>query len=125
MHTTFEAAQAAGREAGEASRIAAGRAYWGHADFEAAADATQRALKGPPPTFEFTPPANAKARQFLQKRADHLRTLSPAGQIVFLKSAIGLANQAPVNARTTAFDKSLVLITLRTWLEQVREWEGA
>lgn len=72
-------------------------------------------------TFHFDPIGSEKASAFLAKRADHLRTLNPAGRVVFLKSSLALARQLPLSVEENAFVKSSVLITLQRWLDEVTE----
>ena len=70
-----------------------------------------------PFTFEAT--GNEKADAFLKARADHLKTLNPTGQAVFLKSAIQLARLLPIDAVENAMVKAQVLMTLQRWLDEV------
>lgn len=71
--------------------------------------------------FTFEPLQSQKANNWLRRRAEHLATLNPSGQRVFLKSCIALARQLPLSTEETAFDKSAVIITVERWLDEVRE----
>lgn len=72
-----------------------------------------------PAAFDFTPPVSEKAAKFLAVRAEHLRKLTPAEQVIFLKSAIALARQLPLSVEENVFTLSNVLLTLQRWLDEV------
>lgn len=74
-------------------------------------------------TFDLT--GSEKANSFLEARADHLLTLSPDGQAVFLKSAIQLARLLPIDSVANAMVKAQVVMTLQGWLDQVTEQVAA
>lgn len=71
--------------------------------------------------FSFTPPRSDKARLYLERCVEHVATLNPVGQRTFLASRLEQARDFPVSVDVSAFDKSLVLITLQSWLDQTQE----
>jgi hypothetical protein len=77
------------------------------------------------PKFTFTAPRSLKARQYLEKRVAYLAAMNRAAQAAYLAGAIVTANRLPVDADCDNFDKTLVVSTLRRWLEQVSKREAA
>lgn len=71
--------------------------------------------------FRFDPTSSDKANAFLKARAEHLKTLSPSGRAVFIKSALVSARQLPLSSTENAFVKAEVILTLQRWLDDVRE----
>lgn len=71
--------------------------------------------------FTFEPPASEKATAFLKARAEHLRTLNPSGQRVFIKTELAFARKLPLSVEENALVKLGVIITLQRWLDEVCE----
>lgn len=71
--------------------------------------------------FTFTPPASFKAAQFLQRSADHLAKLRPAGRHVWLKTWCVAVRDFPLSADLDAHAKSHVIATLERWRDEVNE----
>lgn len=68
--------------------------------------------------FTFTPPNGAVARDFLERSAKHLETLTPAARDAWFREWIPAMQRAPIGKDVSAFDKSLVVITLHRWADQ-------
>ncbi len=68
--------------------------------------------------FTFTPPNGAMARDFLERSSKHLETLMPAARDAWFRDWIPTMRRAPVSKKVSAFDKSLVVITLQRWADQ-------
>ena len=71
--------------------------------------------------FTFDPTSSEKANAFLKARAEHLKTLNPAGRAVFIKSALTFAKALPLNSVENAMVKAQVVTTLRRWLDEIAE----
>lgn len=69
--------------------------------------------------FTYDDTGSEKATAFLKARADHLKTLNPAAQRVFIKSSLALARSLLLTVDENAFAKASVIITLQRWLDEV------
>lgn len=68
-----------------------------------------------PNQFDFQPTASADANGFLQRAADHLKTLSPPQRRDWFADWIPVMQRAKITPGMTAFDKSQVILTLERW----------
>lgn len=69
-------------------------------------------------TFTFTPPNGAKARDFLERASLHLEKLTPAARERWFRDWIPAMRRAQNADGFSAFDQSLVVITLQNWRDQ-------
>lgn len=75
--------------------------------------------------FSFENPTSPAARAWLQAAAEYLNRSAPDEQRKWLAAWLPYLRDKPFSRNMTAFEKSLVIITLEKWADEITEAEAA